>query len=453
MEFRIIFLTVLLSAFLISSCSEEDNPLESNNDITARPGYNSLTSFDKTILEELNKRISRIESPSPESANLDLTPLDYFADKKIIALGEATHGTKEFFQMKHKIFKYLVEKHNYKVFGFEADMAECIYIDRFICKGTGTIEEAMNKMHFWTWKTQEVKELILWMREYNRTRSSQDQIHLLGFDSQYWNYNSDLLNDYLSNSGMTLPTHISKILSEIKELSSVTNTVSITSQYELFYSKCDTVKSYLDANKTQLIASTSETEFEQMRQLTIQAAQAIDVKTGRDFMKRDYYMAQNALWMSNLYGSNSKMVTWAHNGHINKGGDSPYLYPMGKFITNTIGDGYSAIGFSFGNGTFRAITRLANGSYSGLNIHSFSRVQDTKSYNFIFGFAKYDNFLLIKNNTSVSNQLTNFLNASNLFFSVGAVYGDNYNCYATISLAANYDAIIHLSMTNTAVGI
>lgn len=53
-------------------------------------------------------------------------------------MGEATHGTKEFFQLKHKIFRYLAEKHNFRIFAFEADMGEAMNnIKRF--KQTGML--------------------------------------------------------------------------------------------------------------------------------------------------------------------------------------------------------------------------------------------------------------------------------------------------------------------------
>ena len=50
----------------------------------------------------------------------------------LIGLGEATHGTAEFFKAKGRIFKYLAEHHNFKIFAIEADVGESILINQAI---------------------------------------------------------------------------------------------------------------------------------------------------------------------------------------------------------------------------------------------------------------------------------------------------------------------------------
>lgn len=103
----------------------------------------------------------------------DLRWLDPLADKNVVGLGEATHGTAEFFDAKHRIFRYLVENHGYKVFAFEADFGESIYLNEAVQQGNAAgIESLMkSKMHFWTWKTREVKELLEWMCTYNQGKA------------------------------------------------------------------------------------------------------------------------------------------------------------------------------------------------------------------------------------------------------------------------------------------
>lgn len=66
-----------------------------------------------------------------------------------------------FFQMKHRIFQYLVEYCQHRAIGFEADFAESIYINNYVLTGEGNLRELMKeKMFFWTWKTEEVLELL-----------------------------------------------------------------------------------------------------------------------------------------------------------------------------------------------------------------------------------------------------------------------------------------------------
>jgi erythromycin esterase len=89
----------------------------------------------KSDEKHLDKLVQSLESelnPLSEDpllwSNDDLKFLDPIANKSIIGLGEATHGTAEFFKAKHRIFKYLVEKHGYKIFAFEADFGESLQL-------------------------------------------------------------------------------------------------------------------------------------------------------------------------------------------------------------------------------------------------------------------------------------------------------------------------------------
>ena len=116
----------------------------------------------------------------------ELNFLDPLADKSIIALGEATHGTAEFFNAKFSMFKYLVEKHDFKILAIEADFGESLLINDAIQRGaTEEIEDLMRtKMIFWTWRTEEVKNLLEWMSEYNKDKSDDEKLQYLGFDCQ-----------------------------------------------------------------------------------------------------------------------------------------------------------------------------------------------------------------------------------------------------------------------------
>ena len=86
--------------------------------------------------------------------NDNLLPLKkLFESKTIIGMGEATHGTKEFFETKVKTFQFLVTHCNYRVFGIEASYGECNYINDYVETGIGNIDSVMSNFSFWTWRT------------------------------------------------------------------------------------------------------------------------------------------------------------------------------------------------------------------------------------------------------------------------------------------------------------
>ncbi len=441
-------LPFLLLLFLFCSCKEEQNP------VSVKDEQGTLTSNEQLLISELNKYITPCKTTLPDADKSDLKVFDIFANAKVLGLGEATHGTKEFFRMKHRIFKYFVENHQFKIFGFEADMGECLYIDRFICNDIGTIDEAMKKMHFWTWRTQEVKELILWMKQFNEGKSDADKIHLLGVDCQLKTYNKDLIQNYLQKHSGGYPNYIQSIIEDVDKITNEEIESLNLIQFEKLKARCDSVTSFFDENSNHLISSSGKFEFELIKRLTIQTKQFLDVVISINYGYRDKYMAENTIWLTELLGNNTKVVSWAHNGHV--GVNDVYLNngSQGYFLRSFLGNNYKVIGFSFNYGTFRAINYdYANKKYTGLMIHENNTLPPRESSNFIFNYANPQDFILLIENSNNSTVLSNWLNAQRKIFDIGAVYTNAlYNDYfRLINLKASYDALIHFHSTTAAV--
>ena len=412
-----------------------------------------LNESEKEIVSELNNYITPLEGTSPSLDNSDLTALDKFADAKIIGLGEATHGTKEFFEMKHRIFKYFAEKYGFKIFGFEADMGECIHIDRFITKGIGTIDDAMNKMHFWTWKTMEVKDLILWMKNYNNGQSPQNQIHLMGIDCQFTDYNETLIEEYLKSYDANYPIYISSVLEKISSLTYQDGESINTAEKMKLKNDCDSVYTYFENNKNNLISKSGQFEYDTIVRLLEQSKQFLDVITETLFNYRDYYMAKNAIWLTNLLGGDTKVILWAHNGHVAK--DLNFSTgSLGYVVSQELGTNYKVIGFSFDQGKFSAVNYdQKTNQYTGLITHNIDRIPLRESSNYIFQATNPKDFILIFSNIPNEISLYDWLNSYRLFMSIGAVYNINLynNYYYSTNLLLFFDAIIHIQKTNSAI--
>ncbi|MCA9712195.1 MAG: erythromycin esterase family protein, partial [Myxococcales bacterium] len=134
----------------------------------------------------------------------DLAALDpVFSKAKVVGLGEATHGTREFFQLKHRMLEYLVERHGFSVFGIEANRTECRAIDRYVQTGEGDPREALAGIYFWTWNTHEVLDLIEWMRQYNESHPR--KLRFVGFDAQTPNVAARNVVAFLDRVDATAP--------------------------------------------------------------------------------------------------------------------------------------------------------------------------------------------------------------------------------------------------------
>ena len=109
------------------------------------------------------------------------------SDKRIIALGEATHGNKEFQELKLSIFKKLVEENGVRAFAIEGDFGGCLEVNEYIHGKEGTTLEAVKKIGFKIYQTKEMMDLIDYMRDYNLSHID-DDINFYGFDMQRTEY-------------------------------------------------------------------------------------------------------------------------------------------------------------------------------------------------------------------------------------------------------------------------
>ena len=113
----------------------------------------------------------------------DLKPLKAaIGEAHIVSLGEATHGTAEFFRMKHRLTEFLASEMGFTVFAIEASTPEAFRLNDYVLHGKGDPKELIRGMYFWTWNTEEVLDMVLWMRAFNE--SGKGRIEFLGFDMQ-----------------------------------------------------------------------------------------------------------------------------------------------------------------------------------------------------------------------------------------------------------------------------
>ena len=126
----------------------------------------------------------------------DMKPLArVVGNARLVALGEATHGTREFFQLKHRILEFLASQMGFTLFAIEANMPEAYRLNDFVLNGNGDPAKLIKGMHFWTWDTQEVLDMVLWMREFNR--SGKGRVEFTGFDMQYPQVANDVVREFV----------------------------------------------------------------------------------------------------------------------------------------------------------------------------------------------------------------------------------------------------------------
>jgi erythromycin esterase-like protein len=118
----------------------------------------------------------------------DVQPLkQLIGDARIVALGEPTHGSHEVFQMKHRLLEFLVEEMGFSIFSIEANMPESFRLNEYVLDGRGDPSALIRGMYFWTWSTEEVREMVEWMRRHNAVPEGErkgPRVRFTGFDVQ-----------------------------------------------------------------------------------------------------------------------------------------------------------------------------------------------------------------------------------------------------------------------------
>ncbi|MHC5024147.1 MAG: erythromycin esterase family protein, partial [Planctomycetota bacterium] len=113
----------------------------------------------------------------------DLGPLRaMIGDARIVALGECTHGSREVFQMKHRLVEFLATEMDFTVFSIEACMPESYRVGEYVRGRPGDPKALIAGMYFWTWNTEEVLDMVEWMRRFNERGDG--RIEFTGFDMQ-----------------------------------------------------------------------------------------------------------------------------------------------------------------------------------------------------------------------------------------------------------------------------
>src|SRR5438046_10632990 len=102
-----------------------------------------------------------LDSTNPESGLDDLRQMEStIGNARIVAMGEATHGTREFFQLKHRMLEFLVKKKGFTVFGIEANWPESLAMNAYVWSGTMEAVEALAGLYFSSWTPGDLLDMV-----------------------------------------------------------------------------------------------------------------------------------------------------------------------------------------------------------------------------------------------------------------------------------------------------
>ncbi len=291
----------------------------------------------------------------------DLMPLkEIIGDARIVALGEGTHGTREFFKMKHRLTQFLAQEMGFTVFAIEANMPEARPVNAYVLRGEGDPRQALAGMYFWTWNTQEVLDMIEWMRQYNA--SGKGRIEFWGFDMQTPHVAMDSVQSFVARLDPAYTDSVIEAYRKIRESHQALRgqrgrTAGVL--YEPWHQAATAVLQHLEANRERYWETSDTMEVEwaiQKARIVLQGAEA-----HMQGPSRDESMADNIDWILAHTPPETKIVLWAHNGHVSR---AKHRYQaMGSFLSERHADELIVFGFAFHEGDYTAVGKRGLGTY------------------------------------------------------------------------------------------
>ena len=306
-----------------------------------------------------------------ESANLGPL-LERIGEARVVLIGEASHGTSEFYRMRQRITQALIEEKGFRIIGIEGDWPDVERIDDYVRLKDGKAErprEAFARFPTWMWKNHEVLSFVDWLHEYNRERKAPERTWMCGLDL-YSLYNSiHEVIEALERAGAEdlariARTRYSGLLAYEPEAQDYGRAVFLSAQ-EAQEDEVVAMLSDLLARRLQEGKGSAEAEqafdAEQNARVVANAEEYYRIlfQGGRSSWNlRDKHMFETLEMLLGKHGPDAKAIVWAHNSHI---GDARATemgrrgeLNIGQLCAEAFGDDSYRIGFGTHHGTVAA---------------------------------------------------------------------------------------------------
>jgi erythromycin esterase len=316
-------------------------------------------------LEWVQKKAIPLAGVEPGTGFADLAALGALVGSaSLVGLGEATHGSHEFFRLKHRLLEYLVVEKGFTGLAVEAPASEARRVNDYVLHGRGSAAAALAGLRYWSWDSEELLALVEWMRAYNRDARHKHKLQFFGIDMDVTPLAASGLEAYLAE----VDPGFSSGLGLLARASAVDEWLALPrGEREALHQAAEATVLRLENERTRYEAKRGALRWKQARQDARLLSQwtvvhARDTAAGDfDFRLRAAAMAENMRLVVDELGPSGKLVLWAHNGHV--GLELPPLVSLGQLLRERYGTGYLAFGLVFGQGGFRA--RAAPGAPGG----------------------------------------------------------------------------------------
>ncbi|MEV0123295.1 erythromycin esterase family protein [Streptomyces sp. NPDC050703] len=318
----------------------------------------------------LERAAHRLRSTEPGGRTADLRALGaMIGAAEVVGLGEATHGSHEFFTMKERVFRYLVEEKGFTTFALEMSWTAGLRIDEYLQGGPGTARQvAKEALAGSPWERAEFVSLLAWMRGHN-DRHPGRRVHFMGNDVGAPELGGAIFERVLSYIRAHRPEDLDRLRTLYAQLPPLDDIFAYLGRplAERRRNAATAQQAYDLVVADESAGSGDAHEWAAQHARNIQQTfvfASLDLADPRSVSEaehfRDKAMAANTAWWHRRTGD--KMLLSAHNGHVGYLSTDPVMYPttQGVHLRDALGSRYAAIGFTFNRGSFLTATTLGS---------------------------------------------------------------------------------------------
>ena len=273
----------------------------------------------------------------------------------VVGLGEATHGTREFWTARQVLTEKLITEHGYTAVAIEGDFGGGRVVDAYLRTGQGTAEQAAAALGFRIYRNEDVVAFLTMLREHNAALPPERQVAFYGIDFQRFDRNKEQLEAYLRPVDPDLADRVAAATAPLDDDVVPVDKAVVAETLPELQAALDT----FTADRENLTAATDPDGYAlagQNLRVIIQMLEMSETDAlGRQV--RDEQLAENVTWVVDRESAAGRggVVLLAHNSHVSRvptgGGGAVW---SGTILAEQYGRRYVAIGTDLRAGTFSA---------------------------------------------------------------------------------------------------
>lgn len=331
-----------------------------------------MTATDTTVRDAAH-RMARAALPLPGIDDPGFASwIDRFADRRVVLLGESTHGTAEFYRARARLTERLVTAHGFKFVAVEADWPDAASIDCHI-RARRALAPAdappFSRFPTWMWRNTEIVALVESLRAINAERQPPQKVAFYGLDIYSMRTSMAAVLAYLDRVDPAAATQARRryaCLDPWRQAPSAYGRAVISGTQDA----CERgviaqLKDLLDKRLAYVTAGEDHEAFfdaAQNARLVASAERYYRIMyhgSAASWNLRDTHMFETLMQLLARHGPDSKAVVWAHNSHIGDAsatamGAERGETNIGQLCRDALGEQVALVGLDTYSGTVAA---------------------------------------------------------------------------------------------------